>query len=236
MPLCWMGLSPDPSAQNPIHMIIKVCGMREESNIKGLGSLDADWLGLIFYPKSPRAVTGLQGLTPSQQKRVGVVVNAELKDALYLAAAYQLDFLQLHGDEKPEYCRRLQLSLQEAGLGKVSLIKAFGVAEGFGFEAVAPYVPYCAYFLFDTKGPGYGGHGVPFNWGLLQAYQLQVPFLLSGGIGPDDIPALKAFRHPQWAGIDLNSRFELSPGLKDLGRLKSFINAFREVPRFGSIN
>ncbi|TXB69558.1 phosphoribosylanthranilate isomerase [Phaeodactylibacter luteus] len=217
-------------------MIIKVCGMKEEHNITGLGSLAADWMGLIFYPKSPRAVTGLQGLPPSRQKRVGVVVNAEMKDALYLAAAYQLDFLQLHGDEKPEYCRRLKLSLQEAGLGKVSLIKAFGVAQGFSFAAVAPYAPYCAYFLFDTQGPGYGGHGVPFNWELLKGYQLPVPFLLSGGIGPDDVPALKAFGHPQWAGIDLNSRFELSPGLKDLRRLKLFINAFRDVPRFGSKN
>ena len=142
-------------------------------------------------------------------------VDEQIGEVQRIAGEYALDIIQLHGHESPDYIRQLHLSC--------SLIKAFNIATIDDFTACIPYEGLVDYFLFDTKGQRVGGNGQKFDWSVLKAYRGQTPFLLSGGIGPDDALRIKAFCHPRYAGIDLNSRFELSPGLKDIDSIKRFL-------------
>lgn len=212
-------------------MITKVCGMREPENILALAKLPIGWMGLIFYPKSPRAVDAslAEWLAGQQEalsslKRVGVFVNAEIDQVLNAVHDYELDFVQLHGTEDSEYCALVYRLMKQTSMRKAALIKAFSVGERFDFNQTESYVPYCAFFLFDTQSSTYGGSGQQFDWGLLQAYQGPTPFFLSGGIGPEDAQAVSQFSHPQHRGIDLNSKFERAPGDKDIERLRDFMD------------
>lgn len=208
--------------------------MREPENILAIARLAVDWLGFIFYANSSRAVKPelAEWLKENEEalsgkKRVGVFVNAAIEEVLNAVHDFQLDLVQLHGDESPEYCQLIRNLMESTSMRKARLIKAFQVGEAFDFNRVYPYANHCAYVLFDTKGKHYGGNGAQFNWKLLQQYQGVTPFLLSGGIGPEDTVAVKAFRHPQLYGIDLNSKFETAPGVKDTELLEHFLKAVK---------
>ena len=195
-------------------MIIKVCGMREAENIREVEALGIDWLGMIFWPKSSRFVSQRPEYLPNQVKRVGVFVDEEAGRVMETADEYGLDLIQLHGHESPEYISMLKGH---------RIIKAFNIAIPSDFRDTAPYEGLADYFLFDTKGKKVGGNGEKFDWSVLSSYQGRTPFLLSGGIGPEDVEQVRAINHPKCIGIDLNSRFEIAPGLKDVSKLKEFI-------------
>lgn len=203
-------------------MIIKVCGMNDYRNIRQVSELDVDWVGFIFYGKSPRATNGVAlgvpDLLRENQKRVGVFVNASFEAITDIARVCKLDYIQLHGDETPDDCHRLQ----KRGY---SLIKAFSVSSPDDLERTKAYEGRVDYFLFDTQCEGYGGSGKQFDWSILSAYQGETPFLLSGGIRPESVEAIRQFHHPRLAGIDLNSGFEIKPGLKDVEKLRAFLLA-----------
>lgn len=213
-------------------MLIKVCGMREPENIRQVAETGIDWMGFIFYAQSPRRL----GSDDSEQqlssfisqlatgnwqlKKVGVFVNATPEEMMNTAARYRLDYLQLHGNESPDIC----YTLHKRGY---AIIKAFSIATEEDLKPVADYEGRADYFLFDTKCSSYGGSGKQFDWSVLSAYKGQTPFLLSGGINPDSVEALRNFSHPKLAGIDLNNGFETSPGMKDAEKLKTFIDKIK---------
>lgn len=202
-------------------MLLKVCGMREEENIRAVEKLPVDLVGFIFYPRSPRYVDTLPGYMPRSAGRVGVFVNEELHVIEETIARYRLTHVQLHGNETPALCH----ALKQQG---VQVIKAFSVSVADDLKATGNYSASCDLFLFDTATSGYGGSGRSFDWEILQHYTGAVPFLLSGGIGEDDAAKVAAFRHSRFAGIDLNSRFELSPGIKDIDKLNRFIKKLKD--------
>lgn len=202
-------------------MLIKVCGMREPDNIRQVEELGIDWMGFIFYAQSPRCIKD-EASTGKQTKRVGVFVNASVEEMMQQASSHHLDYLQLHGNESPDTC----YALQKRGY---SVIKAFSIATEEDLVETTTYEGRADYFLFDTKCSGYGGSGKSFDWSVLAAYQGKTPFLLSGGINPDSTEAVRNFHHPRLAGIDLNSGFEVSPGLKEIGKLAVFINKLRNI-------
>ena len=195
-------------------MIVKVCGMRDGENIRAVEALGIDWLGFIFWPKSSRYVSELPAYLPTKAKRVGVFVDADIEDVLRHIGDYGLDAVQLHGHESAAYVSQLQ---------GVTVIKAISVESCDDIATYRSYDGLVDYFLFDTKCKTVGGSGEHFDWSVLNAYDGPTPFLLSGGIGPDDGERLRRFHHPKLAGIDLNSRFELSPALKDIDKLKQFL-------------
>jgi phosphoribosylanthranilate isomerase len=219
-------------------MIIKVCGMRNPENIREVEGLGIDWMGLIFFAGSPRKImdngqwtmdncdkrySNCQlSIVNCQLKRVGVFVNASLEEMMETATTFQLDYLQLHGNETPEDCH----ALQKRGY---SLIKAFSVATADDLERTSSYEGRVDYFLFDTKCDNYGGSGKQFDWSVLEAYTGETPFLLSGGLRPESAGAIRSFHHPRLAGIDLNSGFEIEPGLKDVEKLKRFIHDIKQA-------
>ena len=188
--------------------------MREADNIRDVETLGIDMMGFIFWPKSSRYVSLRPDYLPKHVKRVGVFVNEDPEQVKRLADDYDLDYIQLHGHESPEYIFQL---------GGLHIIKAFNISTAEDLLQTQPYEGLVDYFLFDAKGKSVGGNGEKFNWDVLSAYQGSTPFLLSGGIGPDDATNAKAFHHPKCIGIDLNSCFELSPGLKDINKLKEFL-------------
>ena len=204
-------------------LVIKVCGMREAENIREVEALGINWMGLIFWSKSSRYVSEMPDYLPQDVKRVGVFVNEDLDTVKKKADDYALDLIQLHGSESPDYVRALKTPSSINPLTS-SIIKAFNIATADDFEQTKDYEGLVDYFLFDTKGPSVGGNGVQFDWDVLKDYHGKTPFLLSGGIGPDDAERIQAFHHPQCIGIDLNSRFELSPGLKDITAIRKFLN------------
>lgn len=204
-------------------MLIKVCGMRQPENIRQVAAAGADWMGFIFYTRSPRfagAISSDEILLAGKATRVGVFVDASPEYMLETGNRYKLGYLQLHGNESPEVCH----TLQKRGYG---VIKAFAVEAEEDLIATASYEGRADYFLFDTRCNGYGGSGKQFDWSVLAAYKGDTPFLLSGGIGPDSLEAIRHFRHPLLAGIDLNSGFETAPGVKDASKLKEFMDKVR---------
>ena len=199
-------------------MIVKVCGMRDAVNIRQLEALGIDWMGMIFWPKSKRYVSTPPVYLPQHVRKVGVFVDASLDAIRQHVEDYQLDIVQLHGQESPEMLKVLK---------PLTLIKAFNIATPEDLQKTEPYEGLADYFLFDTKGKSVGGNGEKFDWSVLDNYQGETPFLLSGGIGPEDMQDVKTFHHPKCIGIDLNSRFETEPGLKDITKLKQFLEAIR---------
>ena len=216
-------------------MKIKICGLKEPKNIAALARLRPDYIGFIFYPKSPRYAEGarlLKFLEEEQEalegiSRVGVFVNEEVDRILSVAHDYQLDYVQLHGDESPAYCQELQLLWSVSSMHRSRIIKAFRVDAAFEWAQVNAYAAFCPLFIFDTKGVAPGGTGKKWDWSLLDNYNGVTPFLLSGGIGPDDILAVKGLSHPQFSGLDLNSKFETEPGLKDTELLQDFMTKLK---------
>lgn len=203
--------------------------MREAENIRQVEALAPDWMGFIFWKKSKRNVSKIPSYLPTACKRVGVFVDESPDTIRRIAQGYALDLIQLHGQEPPEGLRHLR-SLCSVYFGTTAvprLIKAFNIATAEDLEKTKPYEGLADYFLFDTKGKMVGGNGEQFDWTVLQHYHGSTPFLLSGGIGPDDVNRVKSFHHPQCIGIDLNSRFETEPGLKDTELLSAFIKQIR---------
>ena len=202
--------------------LIKVCGMREAENIREVEALGINLMGFIFWPKSSRYVSERPAYLPTQCKRVGVFVNEDAETIKRIAEDYALDYIQLHGSESSDYIHALRVDGSFA-----AVIKAFNIATTADLETTKPYEDLVDYFLFDTKGKSVGGNGEKFDWSVLADYVGETPFLLSGGIGPDDAARVKAFHHPKCIGIDLNSRFELFPALKDINKLREFIKEIR---------
>ena len=196
------------------------------------------WMGLIFWPKSSRYVSERPAYLPTKCQRVGVFVDATIEDVMQRVQDFGLDIVQLHGHETPDFIRQLKdgaaasRPCRGGHWGEVSIIKAFNIATSDDFAQTKAYEGLADYFLFDTRSPSVetggslppGGTGRKFDWSVLADYVGETPFLLSGGIGPDDAGRVKAFRHAKCIGVDLNSRFESAPGLKDIGKLKTFLN------------
>ena len=201
--------------------LVKVCGMREAENIRQVEALGIDMMGFIFYPKSSRYVSARPAYLPQKCKRVGAFVDEDIENIKRIADEYALDFIQLHGHESPDFIRMLKFKV--SGF-RFQVIKAFNIATKEDLNATTPYEGLVDYFLFDTKGPSVGGNGEKFDWSVLEAYNGDTPFLLSGGIGPDDAERILDYHHPKCIGIDLNSRFEIEPGIKDITKLKTFLN------------
>ena len=195
-------------------MIVKVCGMRDAENIREVEALGIDLMGFIFWSKSSRYVSEKHDYLPTKCKRVGVFVDEDIEVVKKIAQDYALGYIQLHGNETSDYCALLKGH---------KLIKAFNIATAEDFEQTKPYQGFVDYFLFDTKGKSVGGNGTKFDWSVLDDYHGTTPFILSGGIGPDDTARIRSFHHPQLAGIDLNSKFEDAPALKNIQKLKTFL-------------
>ncbi|KAA6344361.1 N-(5'-phosphoribosyl)anthranilate isomerase [termite gut metagenome] len=191
--------------------------MREADNIREVEQAGVDMIGFIFYPKSPRYVEKMPEYLPQRAKRVGVFVNEGIESILNTITCFGLHYVQLHGEESVEHCRLLR----QTG---VSVIKAFSISHEKDLQAIHIYEGLCDYYLFDTKCDEHGGSGKLFDWSILNEYKAQTLFLLSGGISVESIEALKEFKHPRLSGIDINSRFEVSPGVKDVRKIKSFLD------------
>lgn len=210
-------------------MNIKVCGITQFKQLQQLEALNIDYAGLIFYKDSPRymgdKITGKQVKEADfDLKKVGVFVNPGYSELLDAIDEYGLDIVQLHGNETPEMCEELS--------AEVEVIKAFRIAGDVSInidELVADYDAVCDYYLFDTAGlkESFGGTGQQFDWGILKKAKIEKPFFLSGGIGPDDAQKVKTFKHPDFFAIDVNSKFEMAPGLKDMASILKFLQAFK---------
>ena len=203
-------------------MIIKVCGMRDAENIRAVEALGIDVMGFIFWKPSSRYVGEKPAYLPENCRRAGVFVDASVEDILAAVEDFRLDVLQLHGHETPEAIA----ALKERVPG-IDIVKSLAIAGHADLELAAAYESACDAFLFDTKGRLPGGNGSQFDWSVLQRYEGRPPFLLSGGIGPGDERRVREFNVPGCIGIDLNSRFESAPGLKDVKSLKTFIETIR---------
>nr|WP_322624324.1 phosphoribosylanthranilate isomerase [uncultured Flavobacterium sp.] len=198
-------------------MIIKVCGLTDNTESHAVTELDAvDMLGFIFYEGSSRYTESTLATT---KKKVGVFVNAPLDYVIEKVQTHGLKAVQLHGSEPPEYIRQLPKGIE--------IIKVFGIATAEDLEQTKAYEGLAGMFLFDTKSPKHGGTGTAFDWQVLENYKGETPFLLSGGIGRDSAEALKKFSHPKLAGYDLNSRFELAPKIKDATLIAKFLNEMK---------
>jgi phosphoribosylanthranilate isomerase len=202
-------------------MQLKVCGITTSEDIKALISLNISRLGFIFYHKSKRYVygklieDGLQ-VIPQHIKKTGVFVNAEIAEIEQIVDAFHLDAIQLHGDESPEFCNYFKT--------KTEVIKTISIKEKESFASANLYIDACDLFLFDTHSENYGGTGKTFDWHWLEAYKLDKPFYLSGGISLENFEEIKKIRYPQLIGIDVNSMFEISPGIKDIEKIKQLIS------------
>ena len=201
-------------------MLIKVCGMRDGENIRQVAALGVDWIGMIFWPKSPRNVTANPDIKADHILRVGVFVDETVQNIATRVADFQLNLVQLHGHESPTFIHDLRQALPS----DLRIIKAISVASRHDIAAYKAYEGCVDYFLFDTKCPTVGGSGQQFDWSVLETYEGKTPFLLSGGIGPDDVERIKRFQHPRCIGIDLNSRFETAPAVKDIAALRTFLS------------
>ncbi len=247
-----------PSPLERAGVRLKICGMKSQDNIEAVATLHPDYLGFIFYEKSPRFFDGIIPKLPKNIKKTGVFVNASLEYIIKRVKKYDLQAVQLHGNESPEFCATLKfrlssLSRQESGKNPtgdeetptatspvggyteiIEIIKVFSIKDTFNFEVLKPYEAVCNYYLFDTKGKNPGGNGYAFNWETLKNYPSTKPYFLSGGIGLEEVDNVMSFlrtRLPARQGhesnhcyaIDVNSKFEIAPGLKDVEKLKEFI-------------
>lgn len=195
-------------------LLIKVCGMKEQQNIQALLELPIDYIGHIFYQKSNRFVAHLNPQDiPQHIKKTGVFVNADLVEIKSIIQQYKLDAIQLHGEESVELVRSLKNE-------QVEIIKAFGIDDYFDWHAISPFLDEVDYLLFDTKSHDFGGTGKTFNWQKLQDYPYEKPYFLSGGISLDNIYEASRFQDKRCIGLDLNSKFEIEPGIKDIEKLK----------------
>lgn len=233
-------------------MIVKVCGMREPENIRDVAALGVDWIGFIFYPKSPRYVSQIRsraGIIPDysvfmkheelsskelsskemmrQVKRVGVFVDDMPQNIVTRAVNYELDIIQLHGSESVIMIDNLRSTLAPSIRKGIKFMKALSISTAEDILRYKEYEGHVDYFIFDTQTPLVGGSGNHFDWNMLDAYDGNTPFILSGGVGPDDAERVLSIRHPMFAGIDLNSQFETAPAVKNVDALKAFLANIR---------
>ena len=202
-------------------MNLKVCGMKYKKNINEVSNLKPNFMGFIFWPETSRYFNSEKTDIPNNIFKVGVFVNQSfeiIKEKIY---KFNLDYVQLHGDEKVHICKKLNQITK--------IIKVFRVGENIDFNKITPYENYCDYFLFDTEGKKYGGSGKKFNWKILRNYKSKKPFFLSGGIDLNDFNELKKIFKLDipFFGIDINSRFEIKPGLKDDKKIKELIEKIK---------
>lgn len=225
-------------------LLVKVCGMRSPDNIRAVASLPIDMMGFIFYPKSSRYV-GMSpshtGLLPDRADealggavgqgrhiyKVGVFVDAMPQDIITHVVSFGLDAVQLHGSETPTLIRNLRQTIVPDLRQRITVIKAISIGSAADFDKCAQYEGVADMFVFDTKCAGHGGSGEQYDWSLLDAYKGHTPFLLSGGIGECDVERIKAISHPMFVGVDLNSRFETAPAVKDAEALGRFVEQLR---------
>lgn len=199
-------------------MKIKVCGLRDISNINALNKIQIHFIGLNFYRKSKRYIDHNQAYLLSnykEHKKVGVFVNARKQYLLDMVKIYGLEYVQLHGNESPSYVKAVK--------EHVKVIKVFSIQTEEDFKNIELYKD-CDFFLFDTKTPDYGGSGKKFDWALLNNYKGKTKFFLAGGIGPDDVARIKLINHPSFHALDINSAFEIEPGVKDIEQIIQFLN------------
>ncbi len=206
---------------------VKVCGLKDALNAKLVAEAGADYAGFIFYRRSKRFVgdkpqEALFGNIPVHVKKVGVFVNEKEEKVIEIVQKYNLNLVQLHGAESSGFCGELRKK-------GIAVMKAFGIGEDFDFNRLTDFKDSCNFFLFDTQTMLYGGSGVKFRWERLEEYKLNVPFFLGGGIGPFDVQKVRSIRHPGFFAADINSRFETSPGVKDIGIVKTFIQHFKNI-------
>lgn len=205
-------------------MKVKVCGLNNPENILELEKVGVDLFGFIFYKKSPRYYNKVLDMEiirnmPIKICKVGVFVNENEYEIINTGADYALDYIQLHGEESTQLCKQLQSDFK--------VIKTFSVIGKIDKESLKRYQDVIDYYLFDTKSKLGGGSGRKFDWRILEDYNLEKPFFLSGGIEYDDAVAIKRMRHPKLAGIDINSKFEILPGTKDVELVKEFVKEIK---------
>ncbi len=210
-------------------MKLKVCGMKYKENLEAVAQLQPDYLGFIFYKPSKRNFEGTIPNVPATIKKVGVFVNESIETVSETVKRYDLQAVQLHGNESPEFCTALKTELQQSlGNTSIEIIKVFSIKDNFNFEVLAPFETVCDYFLFDTKGQLPGGNGYTFNWDVLNDYNSSKPYFLSGGIGINEVEKIKEFKDSSASkycyALDVNSKFEIEPGLKNIDELKMFKN------------
>ncbi|KGE15204.1 phosphoribosylanthranilate isomerase [Sphingobacterium deserti] len=201
---------------------VKVCGMRDPENIVALAALPIDYIGFIFYEKSPRFISHVPKMTsiPENLTKIGVFVNASEK-YIQEKVGEGLQGVQLHGTETAQTC----LLFKQQGL---VVLKAFGISQGFNWQQLYPYVDAVDYFLFDTKSDAHGGTGVAFDWKLLAEYPFQVPYFLSGGLSLTNMEEAKNLGDARLQGLDLNSRFESAPAFKDIDKIANALKIIKD--------
>lgn len=203
-------------------MKLKVCGMKYQENMEAVAALQPDYLGFIFYEQSSRCFHGDMGNIPANIIKTGVFVNATLEEIQQNIIKFGLKAIQLHGEESVDFCKKLKTENPS-----IEIIKVFAIKDDFDFEQLQPYEDFVDYFLFDTKGKLPGGNGYTFDWKVLQNYNAKKPYFLSGGIGLETVPLVQEFlKSPEakkCAAIDVNSKFETQPGLKNVEALKLFM-------------
>lgn len=219
-------------------MKVKVCGMRDGENIRAVSELGVDYIGMIFWEPSPRNVTMIPtyaGIIPDRAdstplltthhppRKVGVFVDEMPQNIITRVVNYQLDVVQLHGHETPTLISNLRHTLDPDLRPGIQFWKAVSISDSHDLAVCNTYEGCVDAFVFDTRCASVGGSGQHFDWNILDAYDGSTPFLLSGGIGPDDAERILAFHHPMCMGIDLNSRFETAPAVKDVEALRHFI-------------
>ena len=206
-------------------MKIKVCGLRDKENIAQVATLSPDYMGFIFYKSTPRFVGDIDVETldniPSTINKTAVFVNESAERISAIIDKYNFDFVQLHGNETPAFCKALR--------DQAIVIKAFGIDKKFDFSKLSKYRNKVDLFLFDAKTDIYGGSGKTFDWNILDKYEMDIPFFLSGGLSLDNLEEVKNITHPQFYGVDLNSRFEIEPALKDIDKLEKAFNMLKNI-------
>ncbi len=206
-------------------MKIKICGMKYLENMHGISALNPDYMGFIFYRKSPRFYDAEKVDLPSDIQKVGVFVNEMISEIQNIIQKYNLDVVQFHGDESPEFCENFKNINPET-----EVWKAFQIDENSDFEVLKSYDSVDK-FLFDTKDRNYGGNGIKFDWKMLENYQSEKKFILSGGISLDDISKIREVKYkvPQISTVDINSRFEIKPGWKDVEKVEKFYEQLKLI-------
>jgi phosphoribosylanthranilate isomerase len=208
-------------------MKLKVCGMRDANNLQEVAALNPDFIGFIFYDQSPRFVgdeldeTLVKSL-PRSIRKVGVFVNASPDYILRMVKKYDFQYVQLHGTETPEFCR----SMRNRG---INIIKAFRIDDSFNFSMLNNFKAQCDFFLFDAKGDQPGGNGVTFDWTILNRYDNEKPFFISGGIGLDNVDQVNMLKGFKLYGVDVNSQVETAPGVKDVAKVKEILSYLRPI-------
>ncbi len=207
-------------------MKVKVCGLRDPENVKELVELPIDYMGFIFYSPSPRYAKYLEvedvDLIPESISKVGVFVNEIPSRMFSYIDKYKLNAVQLHGNEEPRTCKFIKSKYPD-----IEIIKAFSISDSSEFNDIIQYEGICNYFLFDTKSAAFGGSGNKFDWSVLDNYKGNTPFFLSGGISIDDVNEISILNHPMLYGVDINSKFETSPGMKDVELVSLFVNELK---------